>query len=82
MFLQIEILDGSMRGEQFSFDLIEGQEVRIGRDSEACEVALTEDYVRCCVAKLLKAEVSQTLKESPNYCTYQKIRRLAHLGCQ
>ena len=46
MFLQIEILDGSMRGEQFSFDLIEGQEVRIGRDSEACEVALTEDYVR------------------------------------
>ena len=46
MFLQLEILDGSMRGEQFSFDLVEGQEVRIGRDGEACDVALTEDYVR------------------------------------
>jgi len=46
MLLQLEILDGSMRGEQFSFELTEGQEVRIGRDARACEVALTEEYVR------------------------------------
>lgn len=46
MFLQLEILDGAMRGEQFSFDLIEGQEVRVGRDGEVCEVHLTEDYAR------------------------------------
>ena len=46
MYLKLEILGGSMRGEQFAFDLIEGQEVRIGRDKDACEVAFTKDYVR------------------------------------
>lgn len=70
MYLQLEILDGPMRGEQFPFDLIEGQEVRVGRDREACEVGLSEDYDRvsrqhCALRAVLGRIRIRTNKQNP-----------------
>ena len=70
MHLQLEVLDGSMRGEQFAFDLVEGQEVRVGRDGSVCEVTLAADYVRvsrqhCALSSVLGRIRIRTNKQNP-----------------
>lgn len=44
MKIVLRMLDGVLAGQEFSFDLPEHTEVRIGRDPAACRLALPEDY--------------------------------------
>ncbi|MCR9248140.1 MAG: trypsin-like peptidase domain-containing protein [bacterium] len=69
MHVRLEILDGPQEGQSFAFDLPEGEEVRVGRDSERCQVVFSSDYAgvsrqHCALRSVLGRVRLRTNKEN------------------
>jgi S1-C subfamily serine protease len=70
MIVNLRVLDGTLTGKDFEFDLQEGAEVRIGRDPAKCRFVLPADYATVsrqhCVLRAVLGRVRlQINKENP-----------------
>lgn len=70
MKVTLRILDGSLAGEDFTFELQEGAEVRIGRDPARCRMVLPAEYVsvsrqHCVLRSVLGRVRLRVNKENP-----------------
>jgi len=70
MKITLRVLDGSLRDREFSFELQEGSEVRIGRDPAKCRMVLPAEYAsvsrqHCVLRSVLGRVRLRVNKENP-----------------
>lgn len=70
MKLTLRVLDGSLAGREFTFELQEGAEVRIGRDPAKCRMVLPPEYAsvsrqHCVLRSVLGRVRLRVNKENP-----------------
>lgn len=70
MKITLRVLDGSLQGREFSFDLQEGSEVRVGRDPAKCRMVLPAEYAsvsrqHCVLRSVLGRVRLRVNKENP-----------------
>lgn len=72
MKITLRVLDGSLQDREFSFELQEGSEVRIGRDPAKCRMVLPAEYAsvsrqHCVLRSVLGRVRLRVNKENPVY---------------
>lgn len=72
MKVSLRVLDGSLAGQEFTFELQDGSEVRIGRDPAKCRMVLPAEYAsvsrqHCVLRSVLGRVRLRVNKENPVY---------------